>query len=125
MNKLAVILVRGTHDMKKEVLDTLKLLNLFRKNTCSVVEATPSNKGMIYKVKDYVTYGEIDDETLKLLIEKRAKKDPDDPKKLKLFFRLNSPRKGFERKGIKKPFSKGGALGYRGSAINDLIKRMI
>lgn len=48
-----------------------------------------------------------------------------DPKKIKNYFRLNSPRKGFERKGIKKPFSIGGALGYRGSKINDLIKRMI
>jgi large subunit ribosomal protein L30 len=44
---------------------------------------------------------------------------------LKRFFRLNPPRKGWERKGIKKPYSVGGALGYRGKAINDLIKRML
>ncbi|HID09221.1 TPA: 50S ribosomal protein L30 [Candidatus Micrarchaeota archaeon] len=44
---------------------------------------------------------------------------------LKTFFRLNPPRKGWERKGIKKPYSVGGALGYRGKNINELIKRML
>ena len=44
---------------------------------------------------------------------------------LKRFFRLTPPLKGFERGGIKKPFSLGGALGYRKDNINDLIKRMI
>ena len=44
---------------------------------------------------------------------------------LKKVFRLNPPIKGFERKGIKKPFTSGGVLGYRGVKINDLISRMI
>ena len=44
---------------------------------------------------------------------------------LKPFFRLKPPEKGFERKGIKKPFSLGGVLGYRKDTINDLIRRMI
>lgn len=44
---------------------------------------------------------------------------------LKLYFRLNPPIKGFERAGIKKPFSMGGSLGYRKERINDLIKRML
>ena len=48
-----------------------------------------------------------------------------DNKKLKKYFRLNAPRKGFGRKGIKHPYQNGGALGYRGQAINELIKRMI
>jgi len=43
----------------------------------------------------------------------------------KTFFRLNPPSKGYERRGIKKPFSLGGALGYRKEKINDLIKRMV
>ena len=43
----------------------------------------------------------------------------------KTFFRLCPPSKGYERKGIKKPFSLGGALGYRKEKINDLIKRML
>jgi len=44
---------------------------------------------------------------------------------LKPFFRLLPPRKGFERKGTKKHFSVGGALGYRKEKINDLIQRML
>ena len=40
-------------------------------------------------------------------------------------FRLNPPRGGFERKGIKVSFNSGGALGYRGEKINSLIKKML
>ena len=46
-------------------------------------------------------------------------------KGLKPFFRLKPPEGGFERKGIKNPFSIGGALGYRKEKINQLIKKMI
>jgi len=44
---------------------------------------------------------------------------------LKPFFRLLPPRKGFERKGTKRHFAVGGALGYRKEKINDLIQRML
>ena len=44
---------------------------------------------------------------------------------LKPYFRLTPPNKGFERGGIKKPFSMGGSLGYRKDKINELIRRMI
>jgi large subunit ribosomal protein L30 len=43
----------------------------------------------------------------------------------KPFFRLKPPTGGFERKGIKQPYSVGGALGYRGKEINILIKKML
>jgi large subunit ribosomal protein L7e len=38
-------------------------------------------------------------------------------------FKLNSPRKGFEKK--RHPFAKGGAFGNREALINDVIKRML
>ena len=44
---------------------------------------------------------------------------------LKPFLALKPPSKGFERKGIKKSYSIGGALGYRGKAINGLVERML
>jgi len=53
------------------------------------------------------------------------KKKPTDIPGLKLFFRLKPPQGGFERKGVRQPFSLGGAFGYRKEKINDLIKRMI
>jgi large subunit ribosomal protein L30 len=46
-------------------------------------------------------------------------------KGMKRYFRLNPPKKGFDRAGIKKPHSLGGALGFRGEKINDLVGRMI
>ena len=45
------------------------------------------------------------------------------PKSMKAKF--NPPKKGHARKGIKKPFKMGGALGNRGTEINELIMRMI
>ena len=99
---------------------------------------------MLVKAKDVITWGEIDDETLFELVKSRGKvgKDKIDESKtqeiaeglmkgkkkeleIKPFFTLNPPRKGFERKGIKKTFKEGGVLGYRGKSINDLIRKMI
>jgi large subunit ribosomal protein L30 len=54
-----------------------------------------------------------------------SKKKIKDIPGVKPYFRLMPPSKGFERQGIKKPFSMGGALGYRKDKINDLIKKMI
>jgi len=123
--KLAVIRVRGCVRVNKEIEDTLQMLRLYRKNFCALVEK--KDVGMIKKVKDFVTYGEIDKETEDLLIKQRGEKTKDEEGKevLKKFFRLNPPRKGFGRKGIKVSFSKSGALGYRAQKINDLIKRML
>ncbi len=140
--KVAVILIRGLVGIKKEIKNTLKMLKLLKKNCCVVFDKNPSILGMIIKCKDYITYGEIDNETYKLLVEKRGKEYKGrledtrgkikynkfiqvDNKKLKPYFRLSPPKGGFERKGIKNPYQKGGVLGYRGDKINDLIKRML
>jgi large subunit ribosomal protein L30 len=114
---IAAIRVRGQVNLTKEMTDTLRMLRLFRKNYCVVVEDSPTKKGMLLKAKDYLTWGPLDEETKKLLMEK--------PGKEKGFFRMNSPRKGYGRKGVKVPFARGGALGNRGEKINDLIKRML
>jgi len=125
--KIAVVRVRGNVKLKKSMKDTLTMLRLYRKNYCVIYDNKPSILGMVKKVKDYVTWGEIDEETLKLLTEKRREKTKNKKGKeiVKPFFRLSPPRKGFGRKGIKMPFSSRGALGYRKEKINDLIKRMI
>lgn len=46
-------------------------------------------------------------------------------KGLRPIFRLNPPVKGFEREGIKKPYATGGALGFRGEKMSELLERMI
>ena len=140
--KIAVVRIRGSIKVKNVIKDTFNLLRLYNKNYCVVLKNTPEIIGMIKKIKDYVTWGEIDNETYKLLIEKRGKeykgreKDSKgkityskfiliDGKKYKPFFALNPPRKGYGRKGIKIAFKVGGALGDRGEKINDLLKRML
>jgi len=107
--------------------DTMRHLNLHRKNYCTVIEDSPEKMGMVIKGKDFLTWGPIDDATLALLKERREEKTRDNAGKeyAKPFFRLSPPRKGFGRKGMKAVFSKGGALGNRGEKMNDLIRRMI
>ena len=140
--KIVVVRVRGSIDVREDMKRTFNLLRLYNKNYCIVLDSNPSNIGMVKKIKDYVTWGEIDDETLNALVEKRGEeykgRETDSKgkinykkfitlngKKLKPYFRLSPPKKGYGRKGIKIPFALKGALGPRGEKINDLIKRMI
>jgi large subunit ribosomal protein L30 len=125
--KLVVVRVRGLTGIRKDIKDTLNMLRLYRRNYCVILPNTPSILGMLKKAKDYITWGKIDAETEKLLIEKRQEKTKNKEGKeiAKLFFRLNSPRKGYAKKNIKTPFTLGGALGDRKEKINDLIKRMV
>ena len=139
----AIIRIRGPTGVRVDIEDTLHDLRLTKRNCCVIVPKNISYNGMVLKVKDYVTWGELGEDTYKMLMEKRAEEYKGsasdkknkisyeskfvdiDGKKIKKIFRLNSPRKGYGRKGIKVPFNKGGALGYRGDKINDLIMRMI
>ena len=141
MNRIAIIRVRGKNKLNCEVADTLKMLRLYKQNGCVVVPSKPTYLGMIKKAKDYITQGEISEETYKELVAKRGVEwlgpTQDSKKKYnyktlevegkhyKPYFRLNPPTKGFGRKGIKMPFNKGGALGPRADKMNDLIMRML
>lgn len=116
MSKIAVIRIRGDANRSPDKMKTLHLLNLGRKHNCVVLDETPIIVGMLKKVHDCVTWGYVKQETIDLLSTKRKVKGK--------IYLLNPPRKGFERKGIKVPYSLGGALGPRDN-IDELIKRMI
>ena len=118
MTKLALVRVRGKVRVNVEIRQTLEFLGLANVNNCVIIEDTPTYKGMVRKVNSYVTWGEVTDETIASLKENVAQKGNAKT------FRLHPPKKGWERKGIKKPYNSGGALGYRGVEINSLIKRM-
>jgi len=120
---LAAILVRGDVNVKTEIKDALATLRLRNKHVCVLVQDTKQIRGHLLKCKDYITFGPITPETKKLLEEKRGEKTSEG--KLKPYFRLHPPRGGFERKGIKKTFAEGGALGDRGAKMDALIKRML
>jgi len=116
MVKLAVIRVRGQVRLLTGVKHTLEYLRLTKKQTCIIVDDTPTVHGMIQKAAQYITWGEVDDATVQALTAKKGEQKA---------YHLNPPRGGYERKGIKMPYTKGGALGYRGKEINALVKRMI
>jgi len=67
-----IIRIRGAHGMNRKILHTLHLLNLHRVNSATLVKTTPSVRGMIQKIKDYVAYGPISSDMIKKLLEKRA-----------------------------------------------------
>ena len=116
-------MIRGLVGVNKKIKDTIYLLKLRKKHTCVIINNTDSNIGMIKKIKDYVTYGYVSAKILKELVSKKGRKDSNG--KLKPFFELPPPIGGFEKKGIKKSFKQGGALGNRGLEINILIKKML
>ncbi len=73
MNKIVIVRIAGKQGLNEDIKRTFKLLKLFKKYTCTVVPYTPQYIGMIKKIKDFTTWGEIDNETFKLLLEKRGK----------------------------------------------------
>jgi large subunit ribosomal protein L30 len=151
----AAIRIRGTVNVKPDIKKTLQLLNLTRVNHCIILEEKPSIKGMLQVAKDYITWGELEKDTLTELITSRGKLEGDNvltDDYLKSATSYNSIDKLSQAiidnkfrykdipkikrifrlsppkkgyRGIKKAFVKKGALGYRGKEINILIKKMI
>lgn len=123
MGKLAIVRIRGLPKVKTTISDTLNFLGLKKKHACVVLDDSENLRNILKKVAGYVTWGEISEETEKLLDEKRGSTAKTFKTK-KVYF-LAPPIKGFEKGGIKKFFTVGGALGYREVKINDLLKRMV
>nr|AOZ56128.1 ribosomal protein L30/L7E [uncultured korarchaeote] len=70
---MAVIRIKGRIGLKPKVRKTLELLRLKRKFYATVVPYMPEIRGMLQVAKDAITFGEIDKETLKLLLGKRGR----------------------------------------------------
>ncbi len=152
---LAVIRVRGVSDVFREIEETLQMLHLTRNCHATLIDNRPSYLGMLQKAKNYATWGEISKESVLLLLSKRGRtvgnkkltsqylrevgcKSLDNLAEaihkteveynslpnIKPVFRLHPPKKGYKGK-VKRSYTAGGVTGYRGEAINDLIKRMM
>ncbi len=137
-----VLRIRGSVNTSPELKATMKMLRLERVNHCVIVPKNESYDGMLKKARDYVTWGEIDRNTLEKLVAKRgrlpgnrrlsekeakeaAKKIMDKGMKeagIKGVFRLSPPSHGY--RSIRAHYPRGD-LGNRGEKINLLIKRMI
>ena len=131
------------------------MLHLTRNNYAVLVENSPSFVGMIRAAQNYVTWGEASKETVSMLLTRKGrlagnKKITDEYVQkagynsleeladalfnckvahwklpnVQPVFRLHPPSKGFKG-NIKKGYTAGGELGYRGEKINDLIRRMV
>jgi large subunit ribosomal protein L30 len=144
-----VVRVRGGIHSRHDIQQTLKELHLTRANHATVIPEEPSFRGMLMAAQGYVTWGEADAETVQALLTARGQTRtgakltaapsglPAVPelvtsvignglarvKSLKPLVRLAPPKGGW--KSTKRPYSLGGALGYRGRAINDLVQRMM
>jgi len=151
----AVIRVRGQPDVNYNIEHTMGLLGLTRVNHCVVVPENGSTEGMLQKIKDYCTWGEINEETLTAMIRVRGRlagdrEITDDYLKEKSEFAsveelskaiiendyklrdIEEAKPVFRLhppikgfEGNKRSYKNGGALGYRADAINDLVNRML
>jgi len=147
--------VRGAVSAMREARETLEFLHLTHTNHAVLIDSRPAYKGMLQRVNSYVTWGEPTKETVAMMIQKRARlagnkkitaeyilktgyqsvdeladaivnckvafqKLPE----IQPLFKLHPPSKGYKGK-TKKGFKAGGEAGYRGEAINELLKRMV
>ncbi len=148
-----VLQVRGEVNQSGEVRDTLEMLNLGSVNHFTIVPDRDSYRGMVFKVNDYVAYGEPTADTVALLLRERGETpegeavDDDyvaeetgysDVEELaEALLEGETTLQGSSvsptirlhppRKGhdgVKKAASEGGVLGYHGDDIDGLLRRM-
>ena len=152
---LAVVRIRGHIKVDVRIEDTMRMLRLTRVNHCVVVQGTRQNQGMITRAKDYITWGEIDQETLSNLIFKKGRtlgekrmndayvkertKYPNVQALAKALVKCELAYKDLPEvkpifrlhppKGgygtVKRGIHAGGSLGYRGKEINKVIQRSL
>ncbi|MEM3791503.1 MAG: uL30 family ribosomal protein, partial [Candidatus Micrarchaeaceae archaeon] len=132
---MLAIRVRGRAGVRQEIKETLNRLNLKRVNNLVLLPINPSTMGMLKKSKDYITYGEANLKDVAEILEKKGiaikeeelREISSGKKKareaLSIPIRLRPPKRGY--KGVKVPFSRHGALGYRGEKIIELLRRMV
>jgi large subunit ribosomal protein L30 len=117
MTKIAVIRVCGKARVRHDIARSLEQLNLGKRHRATIVDDNPSVMGQIRKMQSFVTWGAVTEDTAKKMAPRKRGEGR--------WYALQPPRKGYGRKGIKLPFSRGGALGDRKEKINDLLLRMI
>lgn len=64
---------RGGCRTNQDIRDTLDMLHLTRQNHLVFIPEDPNMKGMLQKVKDYVTWGQTDADTVALVIRHRGR----------------------------------------------------
>jgi len=152
---IVAVRIRGNVGLRPEVKKTLGLMHLPKRNHSTIIINTPSQIGMLQKVKDYITWGEATPETIHLLLRERGKivggedlTDDYATEKLKYgslrafadaiaasgveFWKTPGVKPVFRlhppKGGFRKSVKKpypNGELGFRGKDINGLIEKMV
>jgi large subunit ribosomal protein L30 len=152
---IVIVRVRGNVGTSKEIEEVFRQTHISRKNHATLIHGSPSNDGILRKLKDYATWGEVSLNTVTELLAKRGmlsgnRKITEEYAKASLGYEsLTSLAKDLHEarvdlkdlKGVKPLFRlhpprKGfhgstkkpypeGELGYRGEAINSLLTRMV
>lgn len=152
---LAVVRVRGVSDIHREIKETMSLLHLNRNCHATLVNDRPAYLGMLQKARNYLAWGEVSKETLKLLLTKRGrlvgnknltdeyaqevgKKSLDELAealvKAEIDFRsLPNMKPVFRlhppsqgfRRKVKRSYASSGVTGDQGEGINKLLEQMI
>jgi len=155
MPAVAVIRIRGHAKIQHQAVETMEQLRLNRVNHCVVLPQNAVTKGMLQRVKDYVTWGELTHEAIARLLLQRgevmggAKLTDTYVKENSKFTSILSLAKAVERgeaslsevKGLKpvirlppprkgyentkRSYSDRGSLGNRGAEIEKLLDRML
>ena len=152
-----VIRVRSDRTVERSIRETMESLNLTRVNHAVLIPESDTYAGMLQKVKDFVTWGEISADAVAGLIRDRGRLMGDKPvtdaavkegsnyknidafakaiasgeatvkdlEAMKRVFRLHPPRGNKGWGGVKRHYTVGGALGFRGDAIEELAARMM
>jgi ribosomal protein L30/L7E len=103
---LAVIRLKGGIGFRKAATAAMKVIGLKTTNSVVLLPNTPTNRGLVRSVENFVAWGEASEET---------------KAKIGKVKRLHPPKKGF--RSLKQSYPRGD-LGYRGEKINELIARM-
>ncbi len=106
---IAAVRIRGHIGRRGQHEDTLNMLGMKKVNAVVVLPESQTIKGMLKHVEDFIAWGELSKELEQNLSGKKV-------------HHMKPPKKGY--KSLKRHYPKGD-LGYRGAAINDLIKRMM
>ena len=68
-----VVRVRSDVGVERSIKETMHMLNLTRVNHAVLIPEGPQYRGMLQKAKDYITWGEISEETINSLISERGR----------------------------------------------------
>jgi large subunit ribosomal protein L30 len=148
-----VVRMRGTVNVPYWADTTLESLNLAKKFRATIVPESTEYSGMLNRIRQLVAWCRVDHETVKGLLDKKARKTASETLKesdlskeygsldklasdiandavvfsklngIKPWFALNPPRGGF-KKSIKKQTTQNGVLGENKLLI-DLVKKMM